>query len=148
MHWWANSLFMAFLAVLSEFAVTSLKMLADCALCKHLCWPEWHHLSLNRKYSSWTTDKLSSEIWYLLLQVWVWPLTNLALMTMTWNVKCLAGQIRGQVLCRAWNALPNNIEHKVEAIMEPFRWQRVLWSSYQRYKLSVGQPVGLVSPNF
>ena len=34
----------------------------------------------------------------------------------------LAGQIRGQVsACRAWNALPNNVEHKVEAIMEPFR---------------------------
>ena len=34
----------------------------------------------------------------------------------------LAGQIRGQVsVCRAWNALPNNVEHKVEAIMEPFR---------------------------
>ena len=28
----------------------------------------------------------------------------------------------GQVsVCRAWNALPNNEEHKVEAIMEPFR---------------------------
>ena len=34
----------------------------------------------------------------------------------------LAGQIRGQVsVCRSWNALPNNVEHKVEAIMEPFR---------------------------
>ena len=34
----------------------------------------------------------------------------------------LLGQIRGQVnVCRAWNALPNNVEHKVEAIMEPFR---------------------------
>ena len=34
----------------------------------------------------------------------------------------LAGQIRGQVsVCRAWNKLPNNVEHKVEAIMEPFR---------------------------
>ena len=34
----------------------------------------------------------------------------------------LAGQIRGQMsVCRAWNALPNNVEHKVEAIMEPFR---------------------------
>ena len=34
----------------------------------------------------------------------------------------LAGQIRGQMsVCRAWNALPNNEEHKVEAIMEPFR---------------------------
>ena len=33
-----------------------------------------------------------------------------------------AGQIRGQVsVCRAWNALPNNVEHKVGAIMEPFR---------------------------
>ena len=36
--------------------------------------------------------------------------------------KWLAGQIRGQVsVCRAWNALPNNVEHKVEASMEPFR---------------------------
>ena len=34
----------------------------------------------------------------------------------------LAGQICGQVsVRRAWNALPNNVEHKVEAIMEPFR---------------------------
>ena len=34
----------------------------------------------------------------------------------------LAGQIRGQMsVCRAWNALPNNVEYKVEAIMEPFR---------------------------
>ena len=34
----------------------------------------------------------------------------------------LADQIRGQVsVCRAWNALPNNVEHKVEAIVEPFR---------------------------
>ena len=34
----------------------------------------------------------------------------------------LAGQIRGQMsVYRAWNALPNNVEHKVEAIMEPFR---------------------------
>ena len=33
----------------------------------------------------------------------------------------LAGQIRGQMsVCRAWNALPNNVEHKVEAIMEHF----------------------------
>ena len=41
---------------------------------------------------------------------------------MTWNVKWLAGQIRGQMsVCRTWNALPNNVEHKVEAIMEPFR---------------------------
>ena len=30
----------------------------------------------------------------------------------------------------------------------PPLWQRVVWSSYQRYRLSVGQPVGLVSPNF
>ena len=30
----------------------------------------------------------------------------------------------------------------------PLLWQRVLWSNYQRYRLSVGQPVGLVSPNF
>ena len=38
------------------------------------------------------------------------------------NVNVLAGQIRGQVsVCRAWNALPNNVEHKVEAIVEPFR---------------------------
>ena len=43
-----------------------------------------------------------------------------------------AGQIRGQVsVCRAWNALPNNVEHKVVAIMEPFRecisltWPRI-----------------------
>ena len=37
------------------------------------------------------------------------------------NVR-LAGQIRGQMsVCSAWNALPNNVEHKVEAIMEPFR---------------------------
>ena len=33
--------------------------------------------------------------------------------------RILAGQICGQV--SAWNALPNNVEHKVEAIMEPFR---------------------------
>ena len=38
------------------------------------------------------------------------------------NDHTVAGQIRGQVsVCRAWNALPNNVEHKVEAIMEPFR---------------------------
>ena len=31
-------------------------------------------------------------------------------------------QIRGQVsACRALNALPNNVEHNFEAIMEPFR---------------------------
>ena len=38
----------------------------------------------------------------------------------------LAGQIRGQVsVCRAWNALPNNVEHNVEAIMEPTtNWER------------------------
>ena len=34
--------------------------------------------------------------------------------------KFLAGQIRGQVsVCRVLNALPNNVENKVEAIMEP-----------------------------
>ena len=38
------------------------------------------------------------------------------------SLRFLRGQIRGQVsVCRAWNALPNNVEHKVEAIMEPFR---------------------------
>ena len=38
------------------------------------------------------------------------------------SFEALAGQIRGQMsVCRAWNALPNNVEHKVEAIMEPFR---------------------------
>ena len=43
----------------------------------------------------------------------------------------LAGQIHG---C-AWNALPNNVEHKVEAIMEPF-WspperKYLLWVAFQ-----------------
>ena len=42
--------------------------------------------------------------------------------SLSWLSLTLAGQIRGQMsVCRAWNALPNNVEHKVEAITEPFR---------------------------
>ena len=45
-----------------------------------------------------------------------------ALQSIDLKLEGLAGQIRGQMsVCRAWNALPNNVEHKVEAIMEPFR---------------------------
>ena len=37
------------------------------------------------------------------------------------HFQVFAGQIRGQMsVCRAWNVLPNNVEHKVEAIMEHF----------------------------
>ena len=33
-----------------------------------------------------------------------------------------AGQIRGQMsVCRAWKALPNNVEHIVGAVLEPFQ---------------------------
>ena len=88
----------------------------------------WHmiHDTWHMTHDTWymihdTWYMIHDDTWYMIYVIWYMSHDTWYMIHDTWYM-ILAGQIRGQMsVCRAWNALPNNVEHKVEAIMEPFR---------------------------
>ena len=86
-------------------------------------WMQKNH-QLNGFWTSWMSlvGAVSHPVWQMEARKkivhFLWILHEKSVLT----VLHFAGQIRGQMSpCRAWKALPNNVEHIVGAVLEPFR---------------------------